>query len=167
MMNKTKHNFWLDVTIFVALLITVTTGFLSWQVIPHELGIAFPGFPRSVWVTFHICSGMLSLAGVVMHVTWHRDWLKALRGRPLGEMSEKLRTNRIADRIMWIIFITANVSGALAWAMHFGDDIYVVTVPDRLHVAVGIALTFLVTLHLTLHWKWIPSTTRRYILVNS
>ena len=88
-MNKTKHNFWLDVTIFMVFLITATTGFLLWRVIPHELGIAFLGFPRSVWVTFHICSGIVGLAGVVLHVIWHWDWLKALRGRPLSGMSKK------------------------------------------------------------------------------
>jgi hypothetical protein len=167
MMNKTKHNFWLDVTIFMVFLITATTGFLLWRVIPHEIEIAFLGFPRSVWVTFHICSGIVGLAGVVMHVTWHWDWLKALRGRPLSGMSKKLRANRIVDRIMWITFIAANVSGALAWAKHFGDDIYVVTVPDRLHVVVGVAFTFLATVHLALHWKWIASTTPRYIQVSS
>jgi hypothetical protein len=140
MTEKIRHNYWLDVTIFVTLLISVTTGFLLWWGMPHELGIAFLGFPRAVWVTFHICSGMISLAGVVTHVSWHWDWLKALRGRPLSRMSEKLRLNRIVDRIIWITFIAANATGALAWAMHFGDDIYFVTVPDRLHAVVGIPL---------------------------
>jgi hypothetical protein len=162
MMNKTKHNFWLDVTIFVAFLITGTTGLLLWRVISRQAGIAFLGFPRSIWVTFHLCSGMVILAGVIMHVIWHWDWLKALRRRPLSRMSGKLRANRITDRIMWITFIAANVSGALTWAMHFGDDIYVVNVPDRLHVVVGIVLIILVTVHLALHRKWIASTTQRY-----
>jgi hypothetical protein len=166
MMNKTKHNFWLDMTMFVTFLVSAVTGFLLWRVIPHEAGITYLEFPRSVWVTFHIFSGMVSLAGVVIHVILHRNWLKALRGRSLKGMPEKLRTNRITDRIMWITFIATTVSGALAWAMHFGDDMYVVTVPDRLHVAVGMALTCLVTLHLALHWKWIASTTRRYIQAN-
>jgi hypothetical protein len=107
------------------------------------------------------------LAGVIMHIIWHWDWLRALRGRPLSRVSEKLRTNRITDRIMWITFIAANVSGALTWAMHFGDDIYVVNAPDRLHVVVGITLIFIATAHLALHWKWIASTTQRYIQVNS
>ena len=155
MTNKTKHNFWLDVTIFVAFLISVTTGLLLWWGMPHELGIAFLGLTRAAWVTFHICSGMASLAGVITHVTWHWDWLKALRGRPLRGMPEKLRLNRIVDRIIWITFISVNVSGAFAWAMHFGDDIYFVTVPDRLHVVVAIALTMLLAVHLELHWKWI------------
>ncbi len=155
MNNKTTSNFWLDVTIFLAFVLSVTTGVLLWWGIPHQPGIDFLGFPRALWVTFHICSGLMSLAGVITHVAWHWDWLEALRGRPINGLSEKLRLNRIVDRIIWITFIAANVSGALAWAMHLGDDIYSVTAPDRLHVMLGIALTILLTVHLELHWKWI------------
>lgn len=48
-MSRTEHNFWLDVTIFVALLITTITGFLLWLVIPHELDNNFLRFARNAW----------------------------------------------------------------------------------------------------------------------
>ena len=165
-MNKTQHNFWLDVTIFVALLITTITGFLLWLVIPHKLDIVFLGFSRSVWVAAHICFGVVGLAGIVLHIVMHWGWLKALRGRRLSGMPEKVRANRIVDRIMWITFITTNVFGAIAWALHFGDDIYIVRVPDRLHVVFGVAWTIFTIVHLVLHWKWIASTTKRYIHIS-
>lgn len=165
-MNKNERNFWLDVTIFVALLITTITGFLLWLVIPHKLAIVFLGLSRSVWVAAHIYSGVVGLAGIVIHIVRHWGWLKALRGRRLSGMPEKLRGNRVVDRIMWITFIATNVFGAIAWAFNFGDDIYIVRVPDRLHVVFGIAWTILMVVHLVLHWKWIVSTSRRYIHVN-
>jgi hypothetical protein len=165
-MSKTENNFWLDVAIFVSLLITTITGFLLWLVIPHKSGIIFLGFSRSMWVAAHIYSGVVGLAGIVMHILRHWDWLKALRGRPLGGMPEKLRANRIVDRIMWITFITTNVFGAIAWTLHFGDDIYVVSVSDRLHIVFGVAWTIFMIVHLALHWKWIASSSQRYIHVN-
>ena len=160
-MNRTERNYWLDMTIFVSLLTTTITGFVLWLVIPHELDIVFLRFSRSVWVAVHAYSGSVGLAGIVMHIVWHWGWLKALRGRPLSGMTEKLRANRVVDRIMWITYIATNVFGAMAWALHFGDDIYVVSVPDRLHVAFGVMWTILVSAHFALHW--ITSTTQRYI----
>jgi hypothetical protein len=160
-MNKTEHNFWLDVSIFMSLLITTTTGVILWLVIPHILEYVFLGFSRNVWITAHICFGVAGLAGIVIHIVRHWGWLKALRGRPLREMKEKLRSNRVVDRIMWFTFIATNVSGATAWALHFGDDIYAVRIPDRLHAVFGVACAILMTVHLALHWKWIVSTTQR------
>jgi hypothetical protein len=162
-MNTTERNFWLDGIIFVACLITIITGFVLWLVIPHKLDIVFLGFSRSVWAVAHIYSGVVGLAGIVIHIVRHWGWLKALRGRPLSRMPAKLRTNRIVDRIMWITYIVMNVFGALAWALHFGGGIYIVRVPDRLHVAFGVAWTILKIVHLALHWKWITSTSQRYI----
>ena len=163
-MSRTERNYWLDTTIFASLLITIITGFILWLVIPHKLDIVFLGFSRNVWVAVHISFGMMGLAGVILHIVWHWGWLKALRGRRLSGMPKKLRVNRVVDRIMWITYIATNVFGAMAWALHFGDDIYVVRVPDRLHVVFGIAWTILTSAHLALHWKWITSTTQRCIV---
>ena len=165
-MNRTERNFWLDVTIFAALMITTVTGFHLWLVFPHRLDLVFLGFSRSAWIAIHIFSGVVGLAGIVVHIVWHWDWLTALRGRSLSGMTEKLRANRIVDKVIWLTFIATNVFGATAWAFHLGDDIYLVSTPDRLHVVFGVAWTILVTLHLALHWKRITSTTQRYLYVN-
>jgi len=165
-MNKTKYNFWLDVIIYVVFLITILTGFFLWLIIPHKLEVVFLGISRSVWITTHICFGVVGLAGVVIHIVWHWGWLKALRGRPLGGLKKKLRANRVVNRIMWIAYIATNVFGAISWVLHLGVNSYIVRVPDRLHVVFGVMWTILLIVHLVLHWKWITSTTRRYILVN-
>lgn len=81
-------------------------------------------------------------------------------------MQEKVRANRVVNWIMWFTYITTNVLGALTWALPFGDGIYAVNVADRLHVVFGVMWTILAAVHLALHWKWIKSTTQRYIHVN-
>ena len=166
-MKKTEHNFRLDVMIFVSLLITTITGLLLWLVIPHKMGFVFSGVSRSAWVAAHIFSGVAGLAGIVLHIVLHWDWLKALRGRPLAGMPKTLRANRVIDRVIWFTFIATNVFGAAAWALHFDADRYVVNVSDRLHGAFGLAWAILVAVHLALHWKWIAHTAQRYVHVNS
>ena len=163
-MKQTERNFCLDLAICVALLITTITGFILWFVIPHNVNIAFLGFSHSVWEAAHVYSGVVGLAGIVRHIVWHRGWLKALRGRRLRGMPEKVRANRVVDRIMWITYIAANVLGAMAWALHFGDEINAVSVPDRLHVVFGLMWIVLVIAHLVLHWKWVTFATRCYIV---
>ena len=165
-MKKTKYNFWLDVTIYIVFLLTILTGFILWLVIPHKLDIVFLGISRSLWITTHVCFGLVGFAGVVIHIVWHWGWLKALRGRPLGGLKKKLRANRVVNRIMWIAYIATNVFGGLAWVLHLEVNSYIVRVPDRLHVVFGVMWTILLIVHLVLHWKWITSTTRRYFLVN-
>jgi hypothetical protein len=162
-MNQAKHNLRLDVVIFVALLVATLTGFALWLVIPHKVDIVFLGFSRGGVRAAHVYAGMVGLAGIVVHIVRHWDWLKALRGRRLSGMPEKLRANRVVDRIMWIFYIATNVLGATAWALSSGNDVPAVGVAERLHVVFGVACTILVCVHLALHWKWVASTTRRYL----
>ena len=165
-MNRTERNFWLDMSIFAALAITAITGILLWLVNPHSLGLAFLGPSRGICSIAHIGFGAAGLAGVIVHIVWHWDWLKGLRGRPLREMPRKLCTNRIVDRILWLTYMTANGFGVMAWALRIGADHYMVRVPDRLHGVFGIACTMAMAVHLTLHWKWIASAFRRYIQIH-
>lgn len=165
-MKTTERNFWLDVTIFMALLITVMTGFLLWLAISHQLASVFLGFSHREWVTAHISIGVVGLAGVAWHIIWHWDWLKALRRRRLNEMPKKVRANRLLDRVMWLTFMATNAFGVIAWVLHYGNHVYLVKIPDRPHVVFGVMCTNLMIVHLALHWKWIASTAQRCIHVN-
>jgi len=97
-MKRTQRNFWLDVNLFVTCLATVSTGFLLWLLIPHQSAAVFLGFDRHFWLTAHIFSGLTSTAGSIIHVIWHREWLKALRGRRIASLPAKIRSNRVTDR---------------------------------------------------------------------
>lgn len=162
-MKQTKRNFWLDISLFMTYLATVYTGFLLWLLIPHQATDAFLGFDRHFWLTAHICSGLTSVAGVVLHVFWHRKWLKALRGRRIASLPTKIRANRVMNRIVWITFIATNVFGVLGWILPAPENS--VSNLSRLHVAFGMACLLGITVHLALHSKWITSTVKRNLQV--
>jgi hypothetical protein len=77
-----------------------------------------------------------------------------------------VRVNRIIDQIMWLTFITTNAFGVIAWILHYGEQVYLERMPDRLHVVFGVMCTILMIVHLALHWKWIASSTRRLIQID-
>lgn len=158
-MKQTERNFWLDVSLFVTCLATVSSGLLLWLLIPRQAAAVFLGFDRHFWLTAHIGSGLASTAGSIVHVVWHRKWLKALRGRRIASLPAKIRQNRIMNRYVWITFIAANVFGALAWIIPAHGNS--VSIWGRLHVAFAIACLLGIAVHLVLHSKWITSTAKR------
>lgn len=160
-MRTTTHNFWLDVAIFAGYLATIVTGVVLWRIIPHAVEASVVGLSRQVWLAAHLGGGMFSLAGVGLHVVWHWDWLKALRGRPLRTMPTKVRANRVVDRVLWQCFIAATVWGTVTTALRLSGASAEVTLPERLHVVSGVAWAVLTIVHLGLHWKWIAATARR------
>lgn len=162
-MKQTERNFWLDVSLFVISLATVCTGVLLWLLIPRQAAAIFLGFDRHVWLTAHICFGLASVAGNILHVVWHRLWLKALRGRRIASLPAKIRSNRVMDRFIWITFLASSTFGALDWMIPAGEN--GVSMFGRLHVTFGMAWLLGITVHLVLHSKWITSATKRHLRV--
>ena len=165
-MEQTKRNFWLDWMMFIIFSITVVSGFLLWQVIPHSDNSAFAGIDRAVWLALHMGSGLRGLLGVVVHISWHWRWLKALRGRSLRTLKRLVQANRVVDRIIWSAFIATTPFGLLAWLLSAGLPAEVIKIFDRLHVVTGIAWLVFLAAHLVLHQKWIVSAIPRYLSVN-
>ncbi|MFN8594933.1 MAG: hypothetical protein U0559_01930 [Anaerolineae bacterium] len=161
-MKQSARNFWLDVSLFVTCLSTVFTGLVLWLLMLQQVTTIFLGCNRPFWLTVHICSGLTSIAGSVIHVIWHRAWLKALRQRRIASLSSRLRANRIIDRIIWITFLATSVFGALDWITPALENN--VSISSRLHGAFGMAWLIGITVHLALHSKWITSTARLYLI---
>jgi hypothetical protein len=160
-MKQTERNFWLDISLFITFLSTVFTGFILWLLIPHQSDAVFLGFNRPFWLTAHIFTGLAGLAGTVIHIIWHREWLKALRRRPIAFLSSKLRANRVTDRLVWIFFLATILFCVLDWIIPAFEN--KVSIFGRLHVAFGITWLIGTTVHLALHRRWITSASRRCI----
>ncbi len=162
-MKHTERNFWLDIGLFVTFLSTVFTGVLLWLFMPRLTAAVFMGFTRQVWLTAHICWGLASAAGIVIHLAWHQDWFKALRKRPMASLPPKLRTNRTVDRFIWIAFLATGAFAALSWMIPAGEN--GVSLAGRLHVAFGMAALLGIAVHLALHRQWIISALKRRLPV--
>ncbi len=160
-MKHTERNFWLDIGLFATFLSTVFTGVLLWLFIPRLTAAVLMGFTRQVWLTAHICWGLASAAGIVIHLAWHQDWFKALRKRPMASLPPKLRANRAVDRFIWMAFLATSAFGALSWMIPASEN--GVSLAGRLHVAFGMASLLGIAVHLALHRQWIISALMRHL----
>jgi hypothetical protein len=162
-MKQTNRNLWLDAGIFAAFLLTAFTGISLWLLAPHQSVDPFLGLSRHSWLIAHIGSGLTSVAGSIVHVIWHRGWLKALRRRRMASLPPRVRSNRLTDRFVWITFLATNVFGMLDWVFFAHENS--VTIFTRLHAAVGIACLLGITIHLALHVKWITAAIKNHFQV--
>ncbi|MHC1783262.1 MAG: DUF4405 domain-containing protein [Anaerolineaceae bacterium] len=163
-MSKNELNFWLDLAMFFAFLITIVSGILLWLVIPNGNHPGVVGNDKASWLAFHEGSGVLGLLGVVIHIIRHWDWLKALRGRSLGTLKRPVRINRVVDRITWFAFISSNLFGMLAWLLPDGMPTTVIKILGRFHVVTGVVWFVFLVIHLVLHQKWIVLALKRFPL---
>ncbi|MCJ7622570.1 MAG: DUF4405 domain-containing protein [Anaerolineaceae bacterium] len=161
-MSNTERNFWLDWMMSIVYSVTVVSGFLLWLVIPHSANSVFAGIDRGMWLALHIRSGFLGLIGVIIHIVWHWQWLKALRGRPFRTLKRPVRTNRVVDRMTWISFIASNILGLQTWLLPAILSTKAIFIFSRLHVAASITCLVFLTVHLALHQRWVASAARRY-----
>lgn len=167
MSGKAKLNFWIDVTIFVVFLVTAVTGLLLWLAVPHgpnPQAITFWGLARHRWVRVHAGFGMVTLIGAVVHIALHWKWIKAVSRRSSKDLAKRVRLNWTLDKLLFVAFILANVSGFAAQSMSKrGVRATLSQAWSQLHLWTGLAMTVITVVHLSLHWKWIVSAVQRYV----
>lgn len=86
-MNKTSINYFVDILILVAFLLTGLSGIIL-LMIPGGRGLSqyvVLGIPRAGWVELHDWAGIGTMIGVFLHFVLHWKWLvymtrKMLRG---------------------------------------------------------------------------------------
>jgi hypothetical protein len=174
-MSKTKTNFWLDLIIFSAFLLTAGTGLLLWLAIPSGPGSGntlFLGFSRHTWVDWHNWAGLSLLVGAGIHLALHWSWLECVAGRFFKPLGGSARLNFSLDSLLFSAFLLANVSGLVLWlalpggGYRGGRNPFLLGLTRHdwsdLHWWAGLAMMVILTVHLALHWHWIVCVARRY-----
>lgn len=179
MYGKTKFNFWFDVTIFTAFLVTAFTGLLLWLVIPSGPGrgaLLFMGLTRRTWVDLHNWIGLGMLAGVVVHLALHWRWISCVADRFFKKLVRQARLNFTLNSLLFAAFFLVSLSGLVAWLVLPGggyrggrNPFYKATLLGLthhdwtdLHLWAGLAMIVILVIHLALHWRWVLCIARRY-----
>jgi hypothetical protein len=179
MFSKTRFNFWLDITILIAFLITTITGLLLWLVLPHGSGsqsFIFLGLTRQTWINIHEWVGLVMLIGAGVHIALHWKWISCIADRFFKKLARQARLNFSLDSLLFVAFFLASLSGLVAWLLlpsggyqggrnpYYNATLLGLTRHgwNDLHLYAGLAIIAVFAVHLALHWNWLVCVARRY-----
>ena len=98
-MNKTKFNYWLDVVIALAFLMSAITGIAFLFIGPNgyqggrnaSYASVFLGLERAVWSDLHTLSSLVLIAGIGVHLVVHWKWIVYVGKRVLPTLPHRVR----------------------------------------------------------------------------
>jgi hypothetical protein len=145
--SQTKTKLWVDILIFVVFLIAMD---------PQSSGLAI-----HEWLTLSV------VAAMVVHLLLNWDWITEITGRFLGKLGTLNRINYILN---WLLFIDGTlimVSGVMISEVVLplmGIKLPLGFAWRRLHdMSANIGL-ILLGLHTALHWGWVVTTFKKYLV---
>lgn len=144
--SASKTNLWLDVVLFVAILVALSPSFTGLLI--HE------------WLS-------IALGGtVIVHLLLHWDWVVATTKRFLGHLAAQSRFFFILNLILFIDFTAVFFTGLMvsrralpSLGIHIGNAAAFTGV----HAVAAFLFIPIMALHVAVHWKWILNTVRRYV----
>lgn len=173
MSDKNKRYLALDLTIATAFLLSLGTGFAWLMSGRGSDGPAPLGITRRVWFDLHVWSSLVMIAGAVMHVAFHWDWIAAMSRRWLLGRARKARWNYVVDAVLGLVLAAAIGTGLpflLAGGGYQGGrnpgfravllGLNRGTLSD-LHSWLGLVFLAVFIVHQVLHWAWIRHTVAR------
>lgn len=141
--NKQKHNWLIDAALFGGLLLAFWLELTGVEV--HQ------------WL------GVAIAAGAGYHLLTHWAWVKSVTARFFAQTSEQARQYYLVDAAVLIGLATITVTG-LVISTWFDLALSNFAAWKSLHVIASISTLAAIVVKIGLHWRWIVSTARRYIL---
>jgi len=147
MKTSTKTNLVLDLVIFAAFLVIAS--------------------PKLTGNTIHEWLGVSFTAALVTHLLFHWHWLVEVTTKFFKNFFNQSRLNYIVDMLFFVLMTAALLSGLLISkdVMSFlGIQLDVSRSWKTIHTLASDASVLLLGVHVALHWKWIVSNIKRYIV---
>lgn len=128
----------------------------------------FAGLVLAFWleltgVEVHQWLGVAIAAGAGYHLITHWAWVKSVTARFFAQTSEQARQYYLVDAAVLIGLATITVTGLII-STWLNLTLSNFAAWKSLHVIASISTLAAVVVKIGLHWRWIVSTARRYIL---
>jgi hypothetical protein len=145
--NPIKTNLLVDIAIFTAFLVALD--------------------PRTTGIAIHEWLSIALIAAVITHLLLHWKWIAQVTRRLLKRLPGQSRLNYVVNILFFVDVTLAIFSGLMIseealplLGIHIQRDFFWRT----LHTLTADWALFILGLHVALHWKWIVSAIKRYVL---
>jgi hypothetical protein len=90
-MNKAKLNYWVDVSIGIAFVLSAVSGLIFLLPANPDSGLnaGVLGISYQLWDQVHTWSSLVMIAGAAMHLVLHWEWIIAMTRRMLPKMKRQ------------------------------------------------------------------------------
>ena len=185
---RTRLNWLIDFAVFLGAGVATLSGFYFLFAPPTGYqggrnpwyGFVFL-FERHTWGDLHTWGGLIMIGAVIVHLSIHGAWLRAMakrigavvRGKS-GTLSAGARRNLVVDAVIAVCFVTCALTGLYLWLLPSGGYqgganpgwdpgfLFSRDTWNLIHSGAGVVLSSAAVLHIAIHWGWIEKVTRRF-----
>jgi hypothetical protein len=145
---KVRSNLFIDITIFFGFLVATEPNFTG--------------------NTIHEWLGLAVFFTTLVHLLLHWNWVVYVIKKFFKRMPLSKRINTVVDLLIFVAFVTITFSGVMMSKSALAT--LGISVPNggswkQLHSLAMTASLYLVAIHFALHWSWVASTIKRFVLV--
>jgi Domain of unknown function (DUF4405) len=145
--SQTKAKLWIDLLIFIVFLVAMD--------------------PRSTGIATHEWLTIASMAAMMTHLLLNWQWIVAVTRRFFGKLAIRPRINYILNLVLFVDGVLIMLTGIMiseAAMPALGIQLPRGFAWRSLHDTTANLFIILLGFHTALHWDWIVSTVKRYVL---
>ena len=146
-MSNTQVRVWIDLVFFIGMVLVLA---------PQATGI-----PIHEWASF------LIIIPFFLHLILDWKWIVSITQRILKKIPGEARFNYVLDWLLFFLFVVATFTGVvISEAALPAMGIHIVIDPfwAALHDISANLLMVIIGIHLAMHWKWIVTNIKKYVL---
>jgi len=131
------------------------------------IGFVLVNIPQATGIAIHEWVSFLFIIPLMVHILLDWKWIVSVTKRIFGKLPGEVRFNHIWDLLIFILMVLALFTGAIiseAALPALGIHITIDPFWSSMHDTSANLLMVLIGVHLAMHWGWIVSSIKRYIL---
>ena len=149
-MSSTQVRLWIDVVFFIGMVLVLA--------------------PQATGIVIHEWASFLIIIPFFLHLILDWKWIVNTTKRLFSRVKGEVRFNYVLDWLLFFLFVTATFTGVViseAALPALGFEITIDPFWSSLHDISANLLMVIIGIHLAMHWKWIVTNVKKYVLRRS